>query len=74
MNKVSKPKTDGLTPYQRAAIEWFEKHPGVVSCTAHFNHPDVGKPDKIDRWLILNVPHYAEVFCKALRIPVGEIQ
>jgi len=84
---MSKIKTDNLTPYQRAAIEWFEERPGIVSCIAHFNYPtehqhlrppylsgstSAGKPDKIDRWLVINVPHYAEVFCKVLKIPVGE--
>ena len=59
-----------MTKYQQAAIEWFEGRPGIVGCTVNFGH---GKgADKIDKWLVINVPHYAEVFCKALKIPVEE--
>lgn len=67
---MSKPNTNSLTPYQRAATEWLLWRPGLVSCTVNFDQAK--KPDKIDRWLVLNVPHYAEVLCKALKIPVEE--
>lgn len=70
---MNKPNTNSLTPCQRAAIEWLLWRPELVSCTVNFDQAK--KPDKIDRWLILNVPHYAEVLCRALKIPVkGERQ
>jgi len=66
---MSKTNTDTLTLYQRAAIEWFDERPRVTGCTINFSQAE--KPDKIDKWLVANVPHYAEVLCKALKIPVG---
>lgn len=66
---MSKTNTDNLTPYQRAAIEWFQERPGVVGCTVNFDQQR--KPDKIDRWLVENIAHYAEVFCGALKLNCG---
>lgn len=59
-----------MTKYQKVAIEWFRERPRVVGCTVNFSQAE--KPDKIDEWLVENVPHYAEVFVKALKIPVEE--
>lgn len=78
---MSKTNTDSLTPYQRAAVEWFQERPKVYAFTVSFSGDEtttpgiLAKADTIDRRLIRNVPHYAEVFCKALKLSIeGETQ